>query len=64
MQSARNFSQLEATMDKTSDRVEKLQTISVTQQSQVDAICEAAELLEALNEQVKSMERWSPLEYS
>lgn len=60
MQSARNFSQLEATMDKTSDRVEKLQTISVTQQSQVDAICEAAELLEALNEQVKSMERWSP----
>lgn len=57
MQSARNFSQLEATMDKTSDRVEKLQTISVTQQSQVDAICEAAELLEALNEQVKSMER-------
>lgn len=51
-------------MDKTSDRVEKLQTISVTQQSQVDAICEAAELLEALNEQVKSMERWSPLEYS
>lgn len=57
MQSARNFSQLEATMDKTADRVEKLQTLSVQQQTQVDVICEAAELLECLNEQVKAMER-------
>lgn len=57
MQSARGFSQLEGTMDKTADRVEKLQILSVQQQSQVDAICEAAELLECLNEQVKAMER-------
>lgn len=57
MQSARTFSQLEQTMDKTSDRVEKIQTLSVHQQSQVDLICEAADLLECLNEQVKAMER-------
>lgn len=57
MQSAKTFSHLESTIDKTADRVEKLQTLSVHQQTQVDLICESAELLEYLNEQVKSMER-------
>lgn len=57
MQSAKNFAQLEQTMDRTADRVEKLQILSVEQQSQIDAICESVELLEALNEQIKAMER-------
>lgn len=57
MQSAKNFCQLEPTMDKTTERVQKLQTLSVQQQAQVDLICEAADQLENLNEQIKAMER-------
>ena len=58
MQSAKGFAQLETTMDKTSDRVEKLQTLSVHQQSQVDLICESAEFLDNIREQMRAMERW------
>lgn len=57
MQSAKGFAQLETTMDKTSDRVEKLQTLSVHQQSQVDLICESAEFLDTIREQMRAMER-------
>lgn len=57
MQSAKNGAHLEATMDKTVDRMQKMQLLEVQWQCEVDTVCEAAETLDTILEQVRAMER-------